>query len=263
MNRKEILEYLNYTGKYTKDVKKRLNKLLKKYHPDNNKDDKDTILILYQIKKELEDGALKYDDSKNEKNTDYSFFIELMIKRLKVKKNKIDKKIELLYEKINSFYEKVNSKQDEIGLIETDIYELEEDISKILRIDMFDSVIVLFILIFVFLLIYLKNFFFIIVIILLVLVEVYYMYIRNSIYLDKKEELKKIKKIKKNVSDEYKNIKDKISVLEKDEVDLKRKRNRINNDISYYSHELSKVKDKELSKDKVMVDENKKSFVKK
>ena len=33
MSREEILEQLNYKGRYTKDVKKRLNKLLKKpYH---------------------------------------------------------------------------------------------------------------------------------------------------------------------------------------------------------------------------------------
>ena len=79
MNREEILEYLNYNGRYTKEVKKKLNKLLKKYHPDNNKSDKDTILILYQIKKELEDGTLEYKDNyvKEEKSVDYTFFIPL------------------------------------------------------------------------------------------------------------------------------------------------------------------------------------------
>ena len=73
MTREEILKYLNYNGRYTKDIKKKLNKLLKLYHPDNNKSDKDNIFILYQIKKELEDGTLEYKDNyvKEEKSVDY------------------------------------------------------------------------------------------------------------------------------------------------------------------------------------------------
>lgn len=264
MTRKEILEYLNYKGRYTKDVKKRLNKLLKKYHPDNNKSDKDTILVLYQIKKELEDGTLKYEvKSKNEETTDYSFFIELMINKLKSKKSRIDKKIEDLYKKINIHYEKVNNKQEQIGLIDMDILELEEDISKLLSIDIIDYIIIFFIVLFIFLIIGFKNFLFIICILFLVLIEIYYMYIRRSIYIDKKSELRKIKRIRNNVKDEYKVIKDKIVILEDDEVKLKRERNRINNDISYYSHELNKINDKNLSKDNTLVNEEEKAYVKK
>ena len=171
MTRKEILDYLNYKGRYTKDVKKRLNKLLKKYHPDNNKSDKDTILVLYQIKKELEDGNLKYEaKSKNEEVTDYSFFIELMINKLKSKKSRIDKKIEDLYKKINIHYEKVNNKQEQIDLIDTDILELEEDISKLLSIDIIDYIIIFFIVLFIFLMIGFKNFLFFICILFFVLI---------------------------------------------------------------------------------------------
>ena len=264
MNKEEILKYLNYKGKYTKDVKGRLNKLLKKYHPDNNKSDKDTILVLYQIKKELEDGTLKYEvKSKNEEATDYSFFIELMINKLKSKKSRIDKKIEDLYKKINIHYEKVNNKQEQIDLIDTDILELEEDISKLLSIDMIDYIIIFFIVLFIFLMIGFKNFLFVICIIFLVLIEIYYMYIRRSIYIDKKSELRKIKRIRNNVKDEYNVIKDKIVILEDDEVKLKRERNRINNDISYYSHELNKINDKNLSKDNTLVNEEEKAYVKK
>ena len=74
MNREDILEQINYKGKYTKDVKKRLNKLLKKYHPDNNKDDKKTILILYDIKRELENGALLYDKNKKDNKSNKDIF---------------------------------------------------------------------------------------------------------------------------------------------------------------------------------------------
>ena len=65
MNKQEILEYIKYKGKYTKEVKTKLNKLIKKYHPDKNKEDKETILILYEIKKDLESGKeLKYKKEK-------------------------------------------------------------------------------------------------------------------------------------------------------------------------------------------------------
>ena len=60
MTRNEILSEINYQGVYNKEVKRKLNKLLKKYHPDNNKEDKETILILYEIKKELEKGSIEY-----------------------------------------------------------------------------------------------------------------------------------------------------------------------------------------------------------
>ena len=262
MTRKEILEYLNYKGRYTKDVKKRLNKLLKKYHPDNNKNDKDTILVLYQIKKELEDGTLKYDNSsKKDEKVDYSFFIELMIKRLKSKKTRIDKKLDELYNKINYHYEKVNNKQDELSFIDMDILEIEEEISRVLKMDIIDFIIAFSIIIFIVVMIINKNLLFLLIIIFLIFIELYYMYIRKNIYLDKMEKLKKIKKIRKNVNADYKIIKDKIVVLEKDEVDLKRERTRINNDIFYYSHELSNIKDKELSKD--FVNENEMGYVKK
>ena len=54
MTREEILEKIRYKGEYTEAVKKRLKKLIKQYHPDVNKNDKKTILLLYDIKKELE-----------------------------------------------------------------------------------------------------------------------------------------------------------------------------------------------------------------
>ena len=85
MNKQEILEYINYKGKYTKDVKTKLNKLIKKYHPDKNKEDKKTILVLYDIKKELESGKeLKYkkeikkEDQEDKPNINV-FFIERII----------------------------------------------------------------------------------------------------------------------------------------------------------------------------------------
>ena len=84
MNKQEILEFINYKGKYNKEVKTKLNKLIKKYHPDKNKNDKETILILYEVKKELEEGKkLEYNEEsiKSEEKIERTnpFFIERII----------------------------------------------------------------------------------------------------------------------------------------------------------------------------------------
>ena len=262
MTREEILEYLNYKGKYTKDVKKKLNKLLKKYHPDNNKDDKDTILVLYQIKKELEDGSLEYSKKSSKKEYDFSFVLELMIKRLKSKKDRIDKKIESLYEKLNLLYQKINSKQDEMSLIDTDISELEDEIYRLLKVDYIDIIIFLSIMLMVLFMIVFRNYLFIFGFLILIFVEVYYINMKKKLYYEKMNKLKNIKKVRKSVYGEYKFIKDKVTYLEEDELELKKEKNRVNNDISYYSHQLNNINNKDLSKEDEYVDDNKKGFVK-
>ena len=60
MTKEEIYEYLNFQGKYDANVKKRLKKLIKKYHPDLNNGDDTTIKIINEVKKELETGNFIY-----------------------------------------------------------------------------------------------------------------------------------------------------------------------------------------------------------
>lgn len=264
MTREEIIEYIKYNGRYTKDVKKRLKKLLKKYHPDNNKNDKNTILVLYQVKKELEEGTLKkinYFTNESKSNFEdtsesYVYFIELLIKKLKNKRIRIDKKIEELYEKMNYHYEKINNKQDEMSFVDTDIYEIEEEINELIKIDIIDFTIICLILIILTVFLY-RNFLFSIIILFLIIIEINYINSRRKLYYAKKDKLKQIKKIRKKITDEYNYFKDKIAILEKDEIELKKEKRRINNDISYYNHQLNKQKEKDLTKN------TKKTFIKK
>ena len=72
MTEKEIIEYIGFSGTYTKSVKKKLNKLIKKYHPDRNKNDKTTILILYSVKERLENNTLTYTKNNDNDNSIYS-----------------------------------------------------------------------------------------------------------------------------------------------------------------------------------------------
>ena len=72
MTEKEIIEYIGFSGTYTKSVKKKLNKLIKKYHPDRNKNDKTTILILYSVKERLENNTLTYTKNNDNDNSIYN-----------------------------------------------------------------------------------------------------------------------------------------------------------------------------------------------
>lgn len=257
MNKEEILKYLNYKGKYTKDVKRRLNKLLKKYHPDNNKDDKKTILILYDIKKELEDGTLEYSNnssikvnSRNDvKNNFYVSFFESMIERLKIQREKINIKINNLYKKINFHNEKIDDKQDELSYIEFEVSELEKEINELLKIDIIDKFIIIMILLFILFAFLFKNIIFIIIGILFVGFEIYYFCIRKRIYNDKKNRLQKSIKRLERIKNEFISLEDRLEKLERDELRLKGEKTRINNDIQYYSHEISKLNEKEYDKD--------------
>ena len=72
MKESEILEKIGYKGEYTKEVKKKLKELLKKFHPDHYKGSDDTFKTINKIKKDLESGKKldvnnkvvkdKYDD---------------------------------------------------------------------------------------------------------------------------------------------------------------------------------------------------------
>ncbi len=65
MNRKEILKEINYNGVYTKETKKKLRELLKKYHPDHYKKESDTFKMINEIKKELDAGKkISFEENK-------------------------------------------------------------------------------------------------------------------------------------------------------------------------------------------------------
>jgi len=104
MNEKDILKKIGYNGEYTKEVKKNLKSLLKKYHPDHYKGSDDTFKLINKIKKELESGKkFKVNNNQEVKKTiskeDYLWYQEqideLTKKRNKLLKDKKDKQQEL------------------------------------------------------------------------------------------------------------------------------------------------------------------------
>lgn len=191
MNKDEILKYLDYHGEYTKDVKKRLKKLLKKYHPDNNSRDKDTILILYEIKKQLEKGTLKNYNSLNKKDSDtpknnseftanekkYTSFFENMISILQKKKEEINKKINSLYKKLNEQTTIKNKVQNELGKTEFDVEELQAKLKKITGASILDKIFIVLIIILWICSIIFKKIFLLISSVVFIVLEIYYIYI--------------------------------------------------------------------------------------
>ena len=58
MTKEEIYAYLKYNGVYDSGVKRRLKKLIKKYHPDLNNGDDTVMKLINEVKKELETSSV-------------------------------------------------------------------------------------------------------------------------------------------------------------------------------------------------------------
>ena len=247
MTREEIIKKLNYKGEYNDSVKKKLKKLLKQYHPDNNKKDKETILLLYEIKKELEEGTLEYisdtnitDDTENNKKI--SFF-ENILENLKKKRNEINNKINYLYKKFNKKIDEKNKKNEKLSEVEFKIENLKEEMDSLKRIDILDQLLITVIIVTLLCVLIFKLYFLILVIIFFIISEIYYIYSRYLDYNYKLDILKRLEKRKKKIDKECSSIEDNLSEMKKEEFNLKRERSKINNEIQYYSYEISKLKD--------------------
>ena len=63
MTKEEIYKYIKYNGVYDSGVKKRLKKLIKKYHPDVNNGDDTVMKLINVVKKELESGNVSVKEN--------------------------------------------------------------------------------------------------------------------------------------------------------------------------------------------------------
>ena len=112
MNRNDILKAINYDGKYTKETKKKLRELLKKYHPDHYKKETDTFKIINEIKKELDNGkTISFKENiKDKKLKDDNYDIDEEILKLTIERNN-------LVLKKNKYQEKLSQLQDEYCIV--------------------------------------------------------------------------------------------------------------------------------------------------
>ena len=248
MTREEIIEKIRYKGEYTEAVKKRLKRLIKQYHPDVNKKDKETIKVLYAVKKELENGSLIYtsntsknndndkEDNKDNKNNNYDYiidFFENVIDNLKKKRDEINDKIDYLYKRYNNKIDEKNDKTEELTEIVFKIENLSDEMEKLKKIDILDWLIVSLILVAIICTFAFKLYFLLLVVLFFIMAETYYIYVRYLDYNNIKYLLKRTEKKKKVIDKEFNSIEDNLKELRKEEIDLKREKTNLNNDIRY------------------------------
>lgn len=115
MTKEEIYEYINYQGKYDINVKRRLKKLIKKYHPDLNNGDDKVMKLINEVRKEIENNEGNYKEYTPFKTMKSRFSkqeilnITVLINKLKREINDLNKKINDCYHDEYELYQKYNS----------------------------------------------------------------------------------------------------------------------------------------------------------
>lgn len=254
MTEKEIIEYIGFSGTYTKSVKKKLNKLIKKYHPDRNKNDKTTILILYSVKERLENNTLTY--TKNNDNSIYNSyqtnninkkekiydtktinFINRIINILIRKKDFFNKELNKIYNKEYYYNKKLYKNSELDGYNDIEIEKILEILNSLKKVNYIDILYIIFIFIFIGLSFY--NIIFSIFLLFIIYFEYSFIKERYNEY-NKFLILLRKKKIKKEkYSIKNKNYEKILNELNRYEINLKNERRMVSNDIAFYNHELS------------------------
>lgn len=242
MTREEILKKINYNGKYTKEVKSNLKKLIIKYHPDHN-GDSEVFKLLNTIKKDLDNGKVINIEEPVIKSESViknkSEYLE-KIKNLKVERDSIKEKLDALYKEsdnIKIYYQDIHNKNRKNNYKLYDIQESIDDLKKFKKRYIFMLIIII-----LFLIIYLDSRDFIYLVIFFVLMLLTLLYAFSNIrkvskvytYLDNK--LKVSSDLLKNM----KKYNDDNEDLKKDIIRLERDINRINNEIRLYENLMEK-----------------------
>ena len=250
MTEQEIIEYIGFSGTYTKNVKKKLNKLIKKYHPDHNKTDKKTILTLYSIKEKLENKTLTYTkniDNTSQTNNIYKKeevydtktinFINRIINILIREKDFFNKELNKIYNKEYYYNKKLYKNSELDGYNDIEIEKILEILDSIKKVNYIDILYVIFIFIFIGLSFY--NIIFSIFLLFIIYFEYSFIKERYNEY-NKFLILLRKKKIKKEkYSIKNKNYEKILNELNRYEINLKNERRMVSNDIAFYNHELS------------------------
>ena len=256
MTEKEIIEYIGFSGTYTKSVKKKLNKLIKKYHPDRNKNDKTTILILYSVKERLENNTLTYTKNNDNDNSIYNSnqtnninkkekiydtktinFINRIINILIRKKDFFNKELNKIYNKEYYYNKKLYKNSELDGYNDIEIENILEILNSLKKVNYIDILYIIFIFIFIGLSFY--NIIFSIFLLFIIYFEYSFIKERYNEY-NKFLILLRKKKIKKEkYSIKNKNYEKILNELNRYEINLKNERRMVSNDIAFYNHELS------------------------
>ena len=220
MTKEEIYSYLKYNGVYDSGVKRRLKKLIKKYHPDLNNGDDTVMKLINEVKKELETNSVSVNiDSNNKvKKSNKSCVDIINITSIIYKLNKelvlLNKKIEdgyhdeyKLFIEYNNALSLYNTLKLNERLIKSKIVRLK----KFRGIDKFNILLLLISIGLVF-----KSVYFSIMSISIIYLELILVLVRFFKIKRYKEELKSINKMDREYKEFSNNIKERIDMLNKD-----------------------------------------------
>ncbi len=215
MNRREIIELINYKGEYTKEVKKKLRELLKKYHPDHYKKESETFKLINSIKKDLDNNKKLNYEKKKETVNDTKITNEILelykkVDEIVLKRKKYEEEIKSLNKKHQQEYDDyINKGNDEVDYT-NDIIKTQSK-KKIYNILLIASFLLSVLFIF-------TKWYYLLIITLILFIYVVYEFIRIDLtlseYLNKNNEkiinnessVKNISSINKKVNDLYKKI---------------------------------------------------------
>lgn len=146
MTKEEIYKYINYQGKYDINVKRRLKKLIKKYHPDLNNGDDKVMKLINEVRKEIENNEGNYKEYTSFKKVKSRFSkqeilnITVLINKLKIEIKDLNKKIKDCYHDEYELYQKYNSSLSIYNqiLLKRDL--ITDRINKIKKINRWDKI---------------------------------------------------------------------------------------------------------------------------
>ena len=220
MTKEEIYAYLKYNGVYDSGVKRRLKKLIKKYHPDLNNGDDTVMKLINEVKKELETNSVSVNIDRNNK-VKKSNKSSVDIINITSIINKLNKELVLLNKKIedgyHDEYKLFIEYNNALSLYNT--LKLNERLikSKIVRLKKFrgiDKFNILLLLISIGLVF--KSVYFSIMSISIIYLELILVLVRFFKIKRYKEELKSINKMDREYKEFSNNIKERIDMLNKD-----------------------------------------------
>lgn len=259
MTKEDVYEYLNFQGIYDANVKRRLKKLIKKYHPDLNNGDDTTIKIINEVKKELETGNFKFEYKKTEDSNNNNNFYDVSYKVSTINLiNQLKREVEQLNIRIESDYE------DEFILLKSyneidKMYKqlmlrikiANNQITKLNKVNYVDKMAIILIVILSVVLFYNFNLVILIIMIILFIIEIYYILIRILQKRALHSEIINIKKLSVDYEVEFENIKNEIKKIKLEMFNKKQSRIRKSEDIRFYEKIINGESSSEYEKSHV------------
>ena len=250
MTKKEIYTYLKYNGVYDSSVKKRLKKLIKKYHPDLNNGDDTVMKLINEVKKELESNTVSIKNNEdtaiknNSKSSVDVINITTLITKLNSEINSLNKKIEKGNHDEYKLFIEYNSSLSLYNTLKLNEKLIKSKIIRLKRLRFIDKLNILLIIIAGLLMIY--SMCFIIMLVSIIYLEVILVLIRYFKIKKYKQDLRDINIMDKEYKDFSESIKKEIDILNKDLFGVK-KDVRVNKEkVRYYEKLINDDSDADI-----------------